>query len=155
MNSATPTHSLRLDGWGRAFGGASKRLAHNMRITSPIEEEIIRNNETPTAVRLEIPFDTLEAAPPRDRRCEGLDEAAHGSEAPRRVRAAGGARHRSKAWPTRGRANRVVVFGFEQRRIVLRFEEMVQTKDSRRAVRRRNVRDVVAVFLLIFITQLY
>ncbi len=61
-----------------------------MRITPPIEEEISRNNETPTAARLEIPFDTLEAAPRRDRRCKGLDEAVHGSEAPRRARAAGG-----------------------------------------------------------------
>ena len=85
--------------------------------------------------RIGIGKRALPAAPRRDRRYEGLDEAVHRSEAPRRVHAAerrlGIARSLAHAWASEFE---FVVFGFEERRIVLRFGEMVQAKDLRRAV---------------------
>ena len=77
----------------------------------------------------------LPAAPRRDRRCEGLDEAVHGSEAPRRVHAAeGGLGTARKLGPRAGERIEFVVFDFEERRIVLRFGEIVKAEDLRHAV---------------------
>jgi hypothetical protein len=73
--------------------------------------------------------------PRRDRRCEGLEEAVHGSQAPRRVHAAGGGLGIArKLGPRVGERIEFGVVGFEERRIVLRFGEMVQAKDLRPAV---------------------
>jgi hypothetical protein len=85
--------------------------------------------------RIGIGKPALPTAPRRDRRYQGLEEAVHGSEAPRRVHTGGGglgiARKRG---PRLGERIEFVVFGFEERRIVVRFGEMVQAKDLRRAV---------------------
>ena len=85
--------------------------------------------------RIGIGKPALPAAPRRDRRDEGVDEAVHGSETPRCVHTERGRLGITrKLGPHMGEQIEFGVFGFEKGRVVVRFGERVQSRDLRRAV---------------------